>query len=137
MDSINSFIFGNHIIYLSNLIAKTRTNSHNLKKRVFATVPIQGRVLSTPCMPLRVLHLLPLLNAESNFATTSTLQVVVSRAWSRRAIAHAQPKIPAQDVHGTTRGKRKSTESGSSILMAGSCRYALIFCVLSECYLQE
>lgn len=78
-------------------------------------------------MPLRALRLFPLLNAaELNFTTsfTYTLHIAASRAWSRRAIAHAQPKIPEQDAHGTTRGK-KSTKSGSSILKVGPSRYIL------------
>ena len=84
-----------------------------------------------PCMPLRALHLLPLRNAaKSNSATSSlftfNLKVAASRAWSRRAIDHAQPKIPTQDTHGTTRGKN-STKSGFPILTAGPSRYTLYF----------
>jgi hypothetical protein len=77
-----------------------------------------------PCMPLRALRLLLLLNAAKSNSATFTLQVAASRALST---GHGQPKIP---IHGTRRGKN-STKSGSPILTAGPSRYTLL---LSECF---
>ena len=72
-------------------------------------------------MPLRALRLLNAAEQKSS-SFTFTLQIAASRAWSRRAMAHAQPK---EDTHGTTRGKKSSkpTKSGCSVLTAGPSRY--------------
>ncbi|KAF8807319.1 hypothetical protein BYT27DRAFT_6564472 [Phlegmacium glaucopus] len=75
-------------------------------------------------MPLRAFRLFPMLTTtELTFATSSsftlTLQIAAGRAWSRRAIAHAQPNT--EDTHGTTRGKKLS-KPGSSFLTAGPSR---------------
>lgn len=77
-------------------------------------------------MPLRALRLFPMLAAtEPNFVTSSsftfTLQIAASRAWSRRAMAHAQPKIP-------THGKKLSKPT-KSILTAGPSRLYFILCL--------
>ena len=77
-------------------------------------------------MPPRALHLFPLLNAAELNLTSSffTLRIAASREWSRRTIAHSHTKIPAQQVHRTTRGKQ-SIKSGPSILTPGPSRYIL------------
>lgn len=88
-------------------------------------------------MPLRVLGLFPLLTAAEQNATNLSsfplaLQVAASRAWSRRAMAHARTKIPAEVPH-RVRSVKESTRSGSSILTAGSFRYIYFTaCVLSD-----
>ena len=79
-------------------------------------------------MSLRALRQFPLLKAaELNPATSSslfTLQISASREWSRRAIAHSQVRISAQNAHRITPGK-KSIESGSSIPTNDLSRYIL------------
>lgn len=86
-------------------------------------------------MPLRALRLLPLPTrpdatlASLSFATT--LQLAAGQAWTRRVIAHAQPKnAGSRGIRATTQCQMasKRTERDASV-QAGPSTYVLVSCL--------